>query len=72
MGIIQGGAVNGLGLVALRLALAAVFAAHGANILVGLWAGPGIGAGGLDLTAQYFAAIGLNPAFPFAVLVGVL
>jgi putative oxidoreductase len=64
--------VHGLGLVALRLALAAVFVAHGANMLFGLWAGPGIGAGGTDLSAQQFAAIGLNPAFPLAVAVGVL
>lgn len=64
--------MHGLGLVALRLALAAVFVAHGANMLFGLWAGPGIGPGGLDLTAQFFAANGLNPAFPLAVLVGIL
>ena len=62
----------GLGLAILRLALATVFIAHGANILFGLWAGPGIGTGGLDLTAQSFAALGLTPAFPLAVLVGII
>ena len=62
----------GLGLAVLRLALATVFIAHGANILFGLWAGPGIGAGGLDLTAQMFAANGLAPAFPLAVLTGII
>jgi putative oxidoreductase len=64
--------VIGLGLAVLRLALATVFIAHGANILFGLWAGPGIGSGGLDLTAQTFAAMGLAPAFPLAVLAGTI
>jgi putative oxidoreductase len=62
--------VNGLGLALLRLALATVFVAHGGNILFGLWAGPGIGSGGLDLTTQTFAANGIAPAFPLAVLAG--
>lgn len=64
--------MNGLGLAVLRLALATVFIAHGAHILFGLWPGPGIGTGGLDLTAQSFAAMGLAPAFPLAVLAGVI
>jgi putative oxidoreductase len=41
-------------------------------MLFGVGAGPGIGPGGLDLTAQSFAALGLTPAFPLAVLVAVL
>jgi putative oxidoreductase len=64
--------VNGLGLAVLRLALATVFIAHGAHILFGFWPSPGIGTGGLDLTAQSFAAMGLAPAFPLAVLAGVI
>jgi putative oxidoreductase len=64
--------VIGLGLALLRLALATVFIAHGGNILFGLGAGPGIGAGGLDITTQTFAAMGLAPAFPLAVLAGLI
>jgi len=64
--------VNGLGLVALRLILAAVFIAHGTHKLFGLWAGPAIGVGGPEVTAQMFGAMGLEPNFPVAVLVGVL
>jgi putative oxidoreductase len=68
----KGGAVVGLGLAVLRLAVATVFIAHGAHMLFGLWAGPGIGSGGLDIAAQKFAAAGLAPAFPMAVLAGVI
>jgi len=57
---------------ALRLVLAVVFIAHGGNILFGLWAGPGIGVGGPETTAQIFAAVGLEPNFPLAVLTGIL
>ena len=62
----------GLGLVVLRLALALVFAAHGAHILFGTWAAPGIGAGGLHETAQQHSALGLHPEFAIAVLAGVI
>lgn len=64
--------MNGLGLAVLRLALATVFIAHGAHMLFGLWATPAIGAGGVDLTAQTFAAAGIAPAFPLAVAAGVI
>jgi putative oxidoreductase len=45
----------------------AVFVAHGAQKLFGLWGG-----GGLAGTAAFFAQVGLTPAYPLAVLVGVL
>lgn len=64
--------MNGLGLMALRLVLAVVFIAHGGHFLFGLWAGPGVGAGGPETTAQIFAAIGLEPNFPLAVVAGLL
>ncbi len=64
--------MNGLGLVALRLILAVVFIAHGTHKLFGLWAGPAIGVGGPEVTAQMFGAMGLEPNFPIAVFVGAL
>jgi putative oxidoreductase len=52
---------------ALRIALGAVFVAHGAQKLFGVWGGAG-----LSGTAAYFAQLGLAPAFPLAMLVGVV
>jgi putative oxidoreductase len=51
----------------LRLAVGAVFVAHGAQKLFGIWGG-----GGLGETAAAFAQLGVGPAFPLAVLVGSL
>lgn len=59
------------GLLALRFALALVFAAHGAHKLFGWFSGPGVGPGGLDETAAMLAALGLGPAFALAVTAGV-
>jgi putative oxidoreductase len=50
----------------LRLAVGAVFAAHGAQKLFGLWGG------GLTGTAAFFAQLGLTPAYPLALLVGIV
>jgi putative oxidoreductase len=49
----------------LRLALGAVFIAHGAQKLFGIWGGSG-----LSGTASGFAQIGLHPAYALAVLAG--
>ncbi len=51
----------------LRVALSLVFIAHGGQKLFGLWGGPG-----LEATAGFFAQMGLNPAYPLAVIVAVL
>jgi putative oxidoreductase len=55
------------GPVVLRLAVGAVFVAHGAQKLFGVWGG-----GGLAGTAGFFTQLGLTPAFPLAVLVAVV
>jgi putative oxidoreductase len=60
--------MTSLGLAFLRLALAIVFVAHGANKLFGAFAGPGIGPGGLTSTAAYFASVDLQPASVLALL----
>src|SRR5262249_10584982 len=57
-------AMRPYGLTALRLAVGAVFVAHGAQKLFGIWGGPG-----LARTATFFASLGLSPAYPLAVLV---
>lgn len=51
----------------LRAVVGAVFVAHGAQKLFGLWGG-----GGLTGTAAGFEQLGLTPAYPLAVLVGLV
>ncbi len=51
----------------LRVAAGAVFVAHGAQKLFGVWGG-----GGVAGTAAFFTRLGLTPASPLAVLVGVV
>ena len=51
----------------LRLALGAVFIAHGAQKLFGIWGGPG-----LDGTAAGFAQMGLQPSYALALLTGIV
>jgi putative oxidoreductase len=50
----------------LRLTVGAVFIAHGAQKLFGVWGG-----GGPEGTAAYFSQVGLNPAYPLALAAGV-
>lgn len=49
----------------LRLGLGAIFIAHGAQKLFGIWGG-----GGIAGTTAFFEQLGLWPALPLAVLVG--
>ena len=62
--------MTSLGLALLRVVLAAVFIAHGANVLFGAWSGVGVGHGGLSNTAAMLAALQLEPSFLLAVLLG--
>jgi putative oxidoreductase len=59
--------MQALGPAVLRLGLGAIFVAHGAQKLFGVWGG-----GGLSGTAAFFEQIGLGPAMPLAVLAGVV
>src|SRR5262249_36048377 len=62
----------GLGLLILRLTLAAILAAHGAHELFGIGAGPGVGPGGLSNTAAQYAASGLHPEYILALAAGII
>ena len=59
--------VTQVGPLVLRLAVGAVFVAHGAQKLFGLWGG-----GGPTGTAAFFAQLGLTPAYPLALFVGIV
>jgi putative oxidoreductase len=63
--------MNGLGLFVLRLALAAVFIAHGAHTIFGVWSTPGIGPGGLIATGEFYTALGVPGGAWIALLAGV-
>jgi putative oxidoreductase len=51
----------------LRLVTGAVFVAHGGQKLFGLWGG-----GGPDGTAAFLSQVGLTPAYPFALVAGIV
>lgn len=57
--------MQALGPTVLRMAIGAVFIAHGAQKLFGVWGG-----GGPAGTAAFFNQLGLTPAYPLALLVG--
>jgi putative oxidoreductase len=54
------------GPVVLRVAVGAVFVAHGAQKLFGIWGGPG-----LTGTTRFLEQLGLSPAYPLAVTAGI-
>jgi putative oxidoreductase len=56
---------NGAGALALRIPVGIVFAAHGAQKLLGWFGGYG-----LEGTGQFFASIGLQPGYLMALLAG--
>ena len=59
--------MTSLGPALIRIALGIVFAAHGAQKLFGMGGG-----GGPSGTAAFFSQLGLSPAYPLALLVGLL
>ncbi len=59
--------LSSFGPAVLRVAVGAIFIAHGAQKLFGVWGG-----GGLDATAGGFAKLGLEPSYPLAVVAGLV
>jgi putative oxidoreductase len=59
--------MQGFGPAVLRLAVGVIFAAHGAQKLFGIWGG-----GGPSATAAFFNQLGLTPAYPLAIFVGLV
>src|SRR5665647_264366 len=51
----------------LCLAVGTIFVAHGAQMLLGVWGGPG-----LSGTAAFMGQLGLGPGLPLALLAGIV
>jgi putative oxidoreductase len=66
-GYSEGSSIAAYGAAVLRLAVGVVFVAHGAQKLFGMWGGIG-----LDGTTASFVQLGLEPAYPLAVVAGVV
>ena len=64
--------MSAVGLLVLRVAIAAVLVAHSAHTLVGAWGGPGVGPGGLASEAARLSALGIEPGWLVAFLTGVV
>ena len=64
--------MNAAGLLVLRLVVATVLVAHGSHQVLGMFAGPAVGPGGLTTTAARFSALGLEPGYPLAVMAGTI
>lgn len=59
--------MHAMGPTVLRAAVGTVFVAHGAQKLFGVWGG-----GGPSGTAAFFAQLGLGPAYPLALFIGLI
>ena len=64
--------MNAAGLLVLRLVVATVLVAHGGHQVLGMFVDPGVGPGGLTTTAARFSTLGLEPAYPLAVMAGTI
>ncbi len=63
----ESSSIQSYGPAVLRLVVGVVFVAHGAQKLFGIWGG-----GGLPGTTAGFAQLGLEPAYPLALIAGVV